>query len=92
MNLILHQGDFRLFWDPEHIFVIICNVAFNTVKTNNNTIVIFKSINKLLTVFAIGNKVKEPLLASPSKRVLTLALSYHLSSSSLKSETNRSLR
>jgi hypothetical protein len=86
MNLILHQGDFRLFRDPEQIFVVIRDVAFKTVRTNSNTIVILKPINMLLIVFAIV------VLASPSKRVLTLALSYHLISSSLKSETSRSLR
>jgi hypothetical protein len=28
MNLILHQGDFHLFWESEQIFVIIRDVAF----------------------------------------------------------------
>jgi hypothetical protein len=65
LNLILQQGDIRLFWDPEQIFIIIRNVAFKTIETNNNTIVIFKSINLLLTVFAISNKVKEPCVSIP---------------------------
>jgi hypothetical protein len=74
MNLILHQGDFRLLWDPEQIFVIICDVAFKTVRINNNTIVILKPINKLLTVFTIGNKVKEPCIS------ITFQESFDLSS------------
>jgi hypothetical protein len=26
MNLILHQGDIRLLWEPEQIFVVLCNI------------------------------------------------------------------
>jgi hypothetical protein len=40
MNLILHQGEFRLFRDLEQFFLIIRDVAFKTVRTNINTIVI----------------------------------------------------
>jgi hypothetical protein len=73
MNLILHQGDFRLFWDTELIFVIIRDVAFKTVRTNNNPIVILKPINMLLAVFAIGNKVQEPCITIPFQESFDLS-------------------
>jgi hypothetical protein len=78
MNLILQQGNFRLFWGPRQIFVTNRNVAFKTVKTNNNTIIIFKSINLLLTVFGIGNKMKEPCISIPFLESFDLSPLSHL--------------
>jgi hypothetical protein len=46
-------------------FLIIRDVTFKTAGTNSNTIVILEPINKLLTVFVIGNKVKEPRISAP---------------------------
>jgi hypothetical protein len=55
-NLILHQGDLRLFSGPKKIFVIISNVAFEVVNTNNYTMVIFKSINMFLWCLPLATR------------------------------------